>query len=153
MTGANFSSWYNASQGTLVAKYEASPNLFATYVAASNGSVGSNSVHFDNDSGGTMRAVYYSGSVAQAILSLGAYGTAGTVNTVASAYAVNDFSASRNGGAVVTDTSGALPVSLTQLNIGADPSGVAANVTNGHIASFRYYNTRLLDSQLRVLST
>ena len=152
MTGTNFSSWFNASEGTFVASYEASPNLFATYFAASNGTVGQNSIHFDNDSGGTMRAVYYSGSVAQAILSLGAYGAAGTVNTVASAYAVNDFAASRNGGAVVTDTSGALPVSLTQLNIGADPSGAAVNVTNTHIRSIKYYNKRIYNSQLEALS-
>jgi hypothetical protein len=152
MTGTNFSSWYNDSEGTLIAKYETSPNLFATYVAASNGSVGQNSIHFDNDSGGTMRAVYYSGSVAQAILSLGAYGTAGALNTVASAYSVDNFAASRNGGAVVTDTLGAVPVSVTQLNIGADPSGVAANVTNTHIVSITYYKTRLLDSQLQALT-
>jgi len=154
MTGANFSSWFNAAQGTFVASYETSPNVYATYIAASNGVVGQNSVHFDNDAGGSlMRAVYYSGSVAQAILSLGAYGTAGVVNTVASAYAANDFSASRNGGAVVTDTSGALPVSPTQFNIGADPSGAAVNVTNTHIRSVSYYNIRLPDAELQSLST
>lgn len=152
MTGANFSSWYNASEGTFVAKYGASPNLFATYLAASNGVVAQNSVHFDNDSGGTMRVVYYSGSSAQATLSLGAYGTAGTVNNVATAYSVNNFSASRNGGIVATDTSGAVPVSVSQLNIGADPSGAAVNVTNSHIVSITYYPTRLLDSQLQALS-
>jgi hypothetical protein len=152
MTGTNFSSWYNASAGTFLASYEASPNLFATYLAASNGTVGANSFHFDNDSGGQMRAVYYSGSVAQATLNLGAYGTAGTVNTVASAYAVNDFAASRNGGAVVTDTSGALPVGQTQLNIGADPSGAAVNVTNTHIRSIAYYNTRLANTTLQALT-
>lgn len=152
MTGTNFSSWYNASQGTFIAKYGASPNIFATYLAASNGVVAQNSVHFDNDSGGTMRVVYYSGSSAQATLSLGAYGTAGTVNTVATAYSVNNFAASRNGGVVVTDSSGAVPLSVSQLNIGADPSGAAVNVTNSHIASITYYNTRLLDSQLQALS-
>lgn len=152
MTGTNFSSWFNASEGTFVASYGTSPNQFATYIAASNGVVGQNSVHFDNDSGGDMRAVYYSGSVAQAILSLGAYGTAGTVNTVASAYAVDDFAASRNGGTVVTDTSGALPVSLTQFNIGADPSGAAVNVSNSHIRSITYYNKRLYNPQLQTLS-
>jgi hypothetical protein len=152
MTGTNFSSWFNPSEGTFVASYGASPNLFATYLAASNGVVSQNSIHFDNDSGGTMRSVYYSGSVAQATLSLGAYGAAGTVNTVASAYAVNDFAASRNGAAVVTDTSGALPISLTQLNIGADPSGAAVNVTNSHIRSIRYYNKRLYNQQLQTLS-
>lgn len=152
MTGANFSNWYNASEGTFVASYGASPNQFATYIAASNGVVGQNSIHFDNDSGGAMRAVYYSGSVAQAILSLGAYGTAGTINKVASAYAVNDFAASRNGGAVVTDASGALPVSPTQFNIGADPSGAAVNVTNSHIRTIAYYNRRLPNIQLQALS-
>lgn len=152
ITGANFSSWYNASEGTFVAKYGASPNLFATYLAASNGVVAQNSVHFDNDSGGTMRVVYYSGSSPQATLSLGAYGTAGTVNTVATAYSVNNFSASRNGGIVVTDTSGAVPVSVSQLNIGADPGGAAVNVTNSHIVSITYYAKRLLDSQLQALS-
>jgi len=152
MTGANFSSWYNSSAGTFVASYGASPNQFATYIAASNGVVAQNSIHFDNDSGGAMRAVYYSGSVAQATLSLGAYGAAGTVNKVASAYAVNDFAASRNGGTVVTDASGALPVSLTQFNIGADPSGAAVNVSNSHIRSIAYYNRRLPNAQLQALS-
>jgi hypothetical protein len=152
MTGTNFSSWYNASEGTFVAKYGASPNLFATYLAASNGVVAQNSVHFDNDSGGTMRVVYYSGSVAQATLSLGAYGTAGAVNTVASAYSVDNFAASRNGGAVVTDSSGAVPVSVSQLNIGADPSGAAVNVSNSRIASIIYYSTRLSSAQLQGLT-
>jgi hypothetical protein len=152
ITGANFSSWYNASEGTFVAKYGASPNLFATYLAASNGVVAQNSVHFDNDSGGTMRVVYYSGSSPQATLSLGAYGAAGTVNTVATAYSVNNFAASRNGGIVETDTSGAVPVSVSQLNIGADPSGAAVNVTNSHIVSITFYKTRLLNSQLQALS-
>lgn len=152
MTGTDFSSWYNASEGTFVAKYGASPNLFATYLAASNGVVAQNSVHFDNDSGGTMRVVYYSGSSPQATLSLGAYGAAGTVNTVATAYSVNNFAASRNGGIVATDTSGAVPVSVSQLNIGADPSGAAVNVSNSHIVSITYYAKRLLNSQLQALS-
>lgn len=152
MTGTNFSRWFNASEGTLVASFETSPNLFATYVSASNGVVAQNSIHLDNDSGGTMRSVFYSGSAAQATLSLGAFGTAGALNTVASAYAVNDFAASRNGGAVVTDTSGALPLSLDRLNIGADPSGAAVNVTNSCIRSIRYYKKRLSNLQLQTLS-
>ena len=152
MTGTNFSSWFNASAGTFVANFEASPNQYATYIAASNGVVGQNSVHFDNDATGVMRAVYYSGSAAVATLSLGSYGTAGTVNTVGSAYAVDDFAASRNGGAVVTDTSGALPVGQNQLNIGADPSAAAVNVTNTHIRYLNYYNTRLPDGTLQSLT-
>lgn len=151
MTGTNFSSWYNDSAGTFAATYEASPNTFTSYLVASNGVTAQNSCHFDND-GGNMRVVYYSGSSAVATLSLGAVGTVGTVNKVASAYAVNDFAASRNAGAVVTDTAGAVPVSVTQLNIGADPSGAATNVMNSHIRQITYYPGRLSNAQLQGLT-
>jgi hypothetical protein len=152
MTGTNFSSWYNASEGTFVSSFEASPNTFTTYVAASNGVVAQNSMHMDNDGSGNMRVAYYSGSSAVALLSLGAVGTLGAVNTLATAYKVNDFAASRNGGAVVTDTLGVVPAGVTQLNIGADPSGAAVNVSNTHIRSITYYRSRLTNAQLQTLS-
>jgi hypothetical protein len=83
---------------------------------------------------------------------LGATGTAGTANKIATAYAVNDFAASRNGGTVATDTSGALPVSLTQLNIGVDDRLSAIYYTSNHIKSITYYNVRLPDTQLQALT-
>jgi hypothetical protein len=153
MTGTNFSSWYNASEGSFVSSYEASPNTFTTYLAASNGVVAQNSMHMDNDGAGNMRVAYYSGSSATALLTLGAVGTISAVSNVATAYKVNDFAASRNGGAVATDTAGAVPVGVNRLNIGADPSGAAVNVTNTHIRSITYYNTRLTNAQLQALTT
>ena len=152
MTGTNFSSWYNASEGTFFASYEASPNTFTTYLAASNGVVAQNSMHMDNDGSGNMRAAYYSGSSAVALLGLGPVGTLGAVNKIASAYKVDDFAASRNGGTAVVDTLGAVPVGVTQLNIGADPSGAAVNVSNTHIRQIAYFNTRLPDAQLEALT-
>jgi hypothetical protein len=151
MTGANFSSWYNASAGTFRATYGASPNTFTTYLVASNGVTAQNSFHFDNDSG-NMRAVYYSGSSAVATLGLGARGTVGTVNSVASAYSVNNFTAARNAGTVVTDTAGAVPASLTQLNIGADPSGAAVNVMNTRIQKIFYYPLALTNAEVQAFS-
>ena len=153
MTGTNFSSWYNQSEGTFVSSFEASPNTFTTYVAASNGVVAQNSMHMDNDGAGNMRAAYYSGSSAVALLSLGAVGTIGAVNNIATAYRVNDFAASRNGGAVVTDTAGAVPVGVNRLNIGADPSGAAVNVSNRHIRTITFYATRLSNAQLQALAS
>jgi hypothetical protein len=38
------------------------------------------------------------------------------------------------------------------LNIGADPSGAAVNVSNGHIRYAAYYPVRLSDSQLQTLT-
>lgn len=151
MTGTNFSDWFNASAGTFRATYEASPNTFTTYLVASNGVTAQNSFHFDNDSG-NMRAVYYSGSSAVATLGLGVLGTAGTVNSVASSYAVNNFVAARNAGTVVTDTAGAVPVSLTQLNIGADPSGAAVNVMNTRIQKIYYYPLALTNAEVQAFS-
>jgi len=39
-----------------------------------------------------------------------------------------------------------------QLNIGADPSGAATNVTNTHIRQIAYFNTRLPNAQLEALA-
>lgn len=153
MTSANFSSWYNASEGTFVASFEASPNTYTTYLAASNGTVAQNSMHMDNDGSGNMRAAYYSGSSAVALLSLGAVGTLNAVNKIATAYSVNDFAASRNGAAAVTDTAGAVPSGVDRLNIGADPSGAAVNVSNTHIRTITYYPSRLSNTQLQALSS
>jgi hypothetical protein len=145
------SPWFNSSQGTLFAQFEASPNTFTAYVDISNGVTAQNSIHIDNDSG-LMRSVYYSGSSAVATLSLGAIGTVGTLNKVASSYQLNNFTASRNGGSIVSDTAGALPVGLTQMNIGADPSGTASNVINGHIQRITYYPRSMPGYELQALT-
>ena len=151
MVGNNFSNWYNQTTGTLAVSFEASANSGTTYISASNGSIVQNSVHIDNQSG-NMRAAYRSGSTEVAAIVLGAIGTAGTTNKIATAYAVNDFAASRNGVLGTSDTSGALPVSLTQLNIGVDDRLSAIYYTSNHIKSIAYYNTRLPNSQLRAMT-
>jgi hypothetical protein len=145
------SPWFNSSQGTLFAQFEASPNTYTAYVDISNGVTAQNSIYIDNDSG-LMRSVYYSGSAPVAILSLGAIGTVGTVNKVATSYAVDNFRANRNGGTIVAGTAGALPVGLTQMNIGTDPSGTAVNVINGHIQRITYYPRSMANYELQALT-
>lgn len=147
----SISSWYNQTAGTLAVTADASANSFTTYVAATNGVTAQNSVHIDNDTG-NMRAVYYSGSAAVATLVLGAIGTVGALTKIATAYAVNDFSASRNGGAAVTNSFGALPVSISQLNVGNDPAGVSTQYVDGYIKNVLYYNTRLSNAQLQAIT-
>jgi hypothetical protein len=151
MVGNNFTNWYNQTTGTLTVEFDASANGFATYVSASNGTITQNSMHVDNDAG-NMRATYYSGSTEVAPLVLGAIGTIGATNKIATAYTVNDFAASRNGGTVATDTVGAVPVGLTQLNIGVDDRLLAANYTSNHIKAISYFNSRLPNSSLQALT-
>jgi hypothetical protein len=153
ITGSLFSQWYNGVEGSFVASFTAAQNTFTTYIAASNGVVAQNSMHMDNDGSGNMRVAYYSGSSAVALLSLGTIGAVGTVNTLSTAYQANNFAASRNGGTVVSDTAGAVPVGVNRLNIGADPSGAAVNVSNGHIRSIRYVPVRAADFQLQQVTT
>ena len=79
-------------------------------------------------------------------------GSSVSPTNVALAYKVNDFSAVRNGGTVSTDTSGAGPSGLNAMYIGNNV-GNGSNMHNGHIARLRYFNTRLINSQLVALST
>jgi len=61
------------------------------------------------------------------------------------AFALNDFSISVNGAAVVTDTSATLPT-VTRLHIGSDDGG--SNAFNGHIYSLTYVPRRMTNVEL-----
>jgi len=145
------SPWYNATEGTLFAEFTASANASTVYAALSNGTIAQNSVYFDNDSG-FIRNVVFSASSAQAAMSTGAIGTVGAVNKVAGGYKVNDFAVSRNGGSVVTDTLGAVPLSISQLDIGRNPNAVASTYVSGYLRRITYYPVRLTNAQLQNLT-
>jgi hypothetical protein len=77
---------------------------------------------------------------------------ANTPYKIATGFKANDFASSQNGGAVLANTSGSVPGSVSKLLIGYI-TWSTGNRLNGHIARLRYYNTRLLNSQLVELST
>jgi hypothetical protein len=141
------SPWFNAAEGTLYAEFTASANANTVYAALSNGATAQNSVYFDNDSG-VIRNVVFSSSSAQAAMSTGAIGTVGAVNKVAGGYKVNDFAVSRNGGSVVTDTLGAVPLSISQLDIGRNPNALASTYVSGYLRRITYYPRRLSNAEL-----
>jgi hypothetical protein len=152
ITGTNFSSWYKQTEGTVFAEVAASANSFACYAAISNGTLGQNSIFLDNDSSGIMRSIAFSGSSLVALLSLGGIGTVGVLNRLSSTYKLNDFAAARNGGTVQTDTSGAVPVSVTQLDIGRNPSAVASGYLSGTIKRLTYWPVRLANTTLQQIT-
>ena len=157
MTGTNFSSWYNQSAGTFVM------NLTPIGMP-----VGANNTRFleANDGTGNNRkpllfatptglvySQYTVTSVTQANLVSVATGIfAPNLNLrIATAYATDDLAASYNGATSVTDTSGSVSNTVTQLTIGyATSSG--AEIYNGHIRAIAYYNTRLPNAQLQTLT-
>ena len=147
MTGANFSSWFNASQGTLVTAFRTGTVSGTRTVCAANDTTSNESIRLRTVSTNPFLTVT-DGGVDQADIDAGTV-AASTVYKIAGAYTANDFAACLNGGTVGTDASGTLPTA-TQLVLG---NSAAGNYLNGHIRSLAYYNTRLPNAQLQSLTT
>lgn len=151
MTGTNFSSWYNASAGTMVV--EASVSSAAAYSGYLY-CIGSN---FDNailfyrqaDSQPVVRV--RSGGVDQ----FGAFGfgaiwtTSAFVNKNALAFTTNSFNSANNTVLAGDDTSGTLPT-VTSMSIG---SLASTSFFNGTIKSITYYPRRLANTELQALTS
>jgi hypothetical protein len=136
---------FNANAGTIYTDVGTRLNTGSqrnyTFLPASGG----NNQIFEGS--GTAFNVYSSGSFVAQI------GTSAiAAQKIAAAYAVNDYAVSVAGGAVATDTSGALPSSLTKLTIGGSIINSAAYM-NGCIRVFKYWPTRLTNAQLQSLTT
>lgn len=145
MTGTNFSSWYNASEGTLFADINPSA-LGATSGFQLNDNTTDNRIRLATNSTSDQGLITTSGA-AQATLD-GGTPAANTNMKLALAYKANDFALSLNGGTVATDTAGTVPV-VNQLQIGAETSTVG-NVTVRKIA---YYPIRCTNTQLQAITT
>jgi hypothetical protein len=148
ITGAAFSAWYNQTEGTFYAAgilpdKIGTHTLIAAKVAASTDYITLRSTTVNANS------TVVSGNVQQALLS--AVGAVANTNSLAitSAYKLDDFAASVNGSAVLTDTSGAVPVNPVLLDIGKFN---ATNYLNGWVRKVSYWNTRLPDNQVQTLS-
>jgi hypothetical protein len=152
MTGTNFSSWYNASEGTLFSESINLPGQSAVVfprIANINDGTTNNVITtvWRSDTSRLYGAVTVSGvNVAE----VGVVGVTQTnANKIALGYATDNFASSVNGGAVNTDTSGAIP-SVNRLGIGRQAS--AADFINGYIRRIAYYPVRLPNSTLQALT-
>ena len=145
MTGTNFSSWYNASEGTLVTSALPIVSSVSKYSWSFNDGTGTELIaqYFLNVNAGGF--VVDNGS-AQAQIEAGTF--SGVCKT-AFAYKINDFALSLNGGTVTTDTVGTIPTT-TQAQIGNRPDG--SRTMNGYIRTLTYYPSRLTNAQLQALT-
>lgn len=142
------SPWYNQTEGTIVveaANAQAAPALFSTDDGTTSNRVityfnAANSPAFQVVSGGVNQANFAAGSIAQ-----------NATFRLAAAYQLNNFAASLNGAATVTDTSGTVPTGQTTARLGANVSG--ATVINGYIRRITYYPRRLSNNELQAITT
>ncbi len=149
MTGTNFSSWYNQTEGTFVVTARDVSNPLGVMAATDDGtSANRNSIFL----AGATTAVGFRTTVASVVVSDIAVGTivSGAAFTIAAAYKINDFAATLNGAAVVVDSLGGVPLGQTTLRIGADVANTA--FIGGHLQRLTYYNTRLTNAELQTIS-
>ena len=151
ITGGDFSGFWNASEGSFVT--EADSIGFSTtgpdrYIISFTSSGTANISHaIFLPTPGLSFDVYNSTLQARSSYT---QPNAGDSFKLASCYKANDFAATLNGSAVQTDTSGTVPT-INNVGIGHYPS--FNQYANCHIARLRYFNTRLINSQLVALSS
>ena len=147
MTGTNFSSWFNAAEGTLFCN--ATDNGYTqdamTYTIA-DGSTANLIQAYRNPTGTRSFAITASNS-ASTILTASV--STGTPVLSAFAYKVDSFALSTNGSAASTDSSGVVPYSLNVLNIGNRNSSLYQSQT---IKKLAYYPIRVTNAQLQALT-
>jgi hypothetical protein len=148
----NFAPWYNSPEGTLVTEYDVNGiNTSSEVVATISDNTSSNLFLAFVNSGGSTFVNTISGGVTSANVNAGLVATNTTIK-LATVYRVNDFAASQNGAVPVVDTTGAVPVGATTLNLGwAAPYG--GLFLNGRLRRLFFYPTRLTNAQLQALST
>ena len=144
--GSDFTSFYNQAEGAFLINAGTPASGDRTVVAVDDNTA-NEMTRLRTEAANPFFKVTDGGSEVAAI-------DAGTIvsNTafkLAGAYKLNDFAASINGGAPVTDSVGTIPT-VDRMRIGAGQSG---NTMCGCVASIRYFKKRLLDAKLQSLTT
>jgi hypothetical protein len=155
MTGTNFSSWYNQSEGTLFAESSRFAPLatFGKYVICEGGNPAPNNnevVQLGTQLGtSNFQFLVISGGVTQAsIVEAGITASA----KYAGAYKANNFAYTKNGATPQTDTSG-VTATVSQFNIGSRPAFGNTGFLNGHIRRIAYFPRRLANSELQAITS
>lgn len=151
MTGTNFSSWFNASEGTLVSEFEYFPALSGYYpsVVSLRPSISALSeysieLYFDTTGvAGLIRNAWANQAIFNTVL------TKNTFNTAAISYKTNVSNYACNGANPSTQTPATIPSGLAAMQIGMNTS---AQQINAHIKNIYYYNTCLLARECQAFS-
>jgi hypothetical protein len=151
ITGANFTSFYNSTEGTSYTAFSRIANSgdqrTLTYTNGTSGNilevVRASSSNRENIS------VYSSGSFAFET-NLGTNIAAGSIVKIANTMKSNDWAASINGAAAVTNSTTSIMLA-DRLIIGATFGG-SIGFLNGYISAIRYYRKRLPNAKLAQLT-
>lgn len=136
---------FSATAGTVVIKATTPRGSVVTRVLWQiDDGTASNRFRIERDTSKQIRFIVTDGGVEQANINLGVVAD-NTGFTVAAAWSANDFAASLNGGAALTDSSGTLPA-VTTFKFGY--SSTAGQEWNRHIKTGAYIPRRLSNSEM-----
>jgi hypothetical protein len=154
MTGANFSSWYRADEGTLYADYQliATTNNLRAVVQISNPATGNYTDNFGIEGQSGANALIYAGMQTSGVQQAAILLVTAAINTPyknAMSYKTNNIVGAHNGTLSGTDTTARIPI-VTQLFIGRRTDG---NRMAGTIKKIAYYPLQLTNAELQGLTT
>lgn len=155
MSGTNFSSWYNQSEGTIVAQYmyEGTPSTGypPVYSITDTSGFGTNHIRLVKEANtNSVTADMYSGGAAQASWTVASTTVPFAATKGAFAYKLNDTIVSFSGTNQTADTSCAVPVTATYLSFGGYTS--SAPTACIWLQAFTYYRSRLSNTRLQALT-
>lgn len=154
MTGANFSDWFNASQGTLCATGTTFTGQGTASYANALFAVTDNVNDFCclnryvNAASGTVR----NSGVTQATFTVADGWLSGETHSAAIAYKDADFGYALDGVAEAPVTSGSIPAGVDRAYIGRSFDGSDFRTWNGHVRELFYYPQRLTDAELAAIT-
>jgi hypothetical protein len=153
ITGSNFSSWYNQTEGTVFAECAVAQPVSGSnqFIFRSSDNSFNNQVALNIQGSGFASIATAAGGVLDGVSASALALSANTAAKFAGAYAANNLGVSLNGATVVTDTSATMPTALNRLDIGSDHIG-ANRVKAGTIKRITFWPTRLSNATLQQIT-
>jgi hypothetical protein len=150
MTGTNFSSWYNAGEGTIYADWITGAAGTSRYLVSLEGAAESTRIDININTSNIINPRTVVSGSAVASLTAGTY-TSDSSAKIAFGYKNISYASSLSGVTAVTaSTAGLIPPNLSSLQIGRISSG---GYLNGTIRKLAYYPLRVTNAQLQALTS
>jgi hypothetical protein len=145
ITGANFSDWWQAGKGSALVRARPSTVSGTRPWVQFDDTTGNNIIALRGNT--TNPELYIKATTDQAQIDAGTIAS-NTRYRLAGSWAENSCAASINSGTPVLDGMATIPV-VTQARLGSD----GTNYLNGHLESVDYYNERVLNAGIQVISS
>ena len=153
ITGSNFSSWYNQTEGTVFADASTQQSAAGHVLAGvSTGSFASSAYLVKENTnflGAAPNAAPSNLSIQLSTVS----SNVGLRAVLAFTAGTGSASAVMNGGTVGTDASTGIPITMSQMAIGCAPWSIGATLWNGTIKRLTYWPVRLANTTLQAITS